>query len=125
MDSIYKLVVMWSANSIKCYCVINKNYLFLLKLLKSWHHLIPKILTRASGSVIIKMSNVNEKKRIESKLEVQTYLDRLNYAIESDSVIINFQKGRQVDKNRDEKHTNRYTISKIYPDEDEVDVLKR
>ncbi len=71
------------------------------------------------------MSNANEKKRIESKLEVQTYLDRLKYAIGSGSVTINFQKERQVDKNRDKKYTNRYTISKLFPDEDEVGVLKR
>lgn len=67
------------------------------------------------------MSNVNEKKRIESKLEVQTFLDRLKYAIQSGSVI-NFQKKRQVD---DKRYTNRYTMSKLFPDEDEVEVLKR
>ncbi len=49
MDAIDNLVVMWSASSIQCYCIINKN-LSLLKLLKNnWYHLMPKILTRASG----------------------------------------------------------------------------
>lgn len=71
------------------------------------------------------MNDANEKIRIESKLEVQTYIDRLKYAIESGSTTINFQKERQVDKNRDAKHTNRYTISKLFQNEDEVEVLKR
>lgn len=86
---------------------------------------MPKFLTDTLGSVIIKMNNANEKKRIESKLEVQTYIDRLKYAIESGSATINFQKERQVDKNRDREHTNRYTMSKLFPNEDEVEVLKR
>lgn len=71
------------------------------------------------------MNNTNEKKRIETRLEVQTYIDRLKYAIESGSATINFQKERQVDRNRDKEHTNRYTISKLFPNEDEVEVLKR
>ena len=86
---------------------------------------MPKFLTDTLGSVIIKMNNANEKKRIESKLEVQAYIDRLKYAIESGSATINFQKERQVDKNRDREHTNRYTMSKLFPNEDEVEVLKR
>lgn len=87
---------------------------------------MPKCLTETLGSVIIMMvNNANEKKRIESKLEAQTYLDRLKYAIKSGSVTVNFQKDRQVDKNRSKEHTNRYTISKLYPDEDEVEVLKK
>lgn len=86
---------------------------------------MPKFLTDTLGSVIIKMNNANEKKGIESKLEVQTYIDRLKYAIESGSATINFQKERQVDKNRDREHTNRYTMSKLFPNEDEVEVLKR
>lgn len=71
------------------------------------------------------MNNKNEIKRIESRLEVQTYLDRLVYAIKSGFVTFRFQKQRQVDKKRDKKHTNRYTISKLFPDEDEITVLKR
>lgn len=86
---------------------------------------MPKLLTDTLGSVIIKMNNANEKKRIETRLEVQTYIDRLRYAIESGSATINFQRERQVDKNRDREHTNRYTMSKLFPNEDEVEVLKR
>lgn len=71
------------------------------------------------------MKDKGETKRIESRMEIQTYLDRLKYAIESGSVTLRFQKQRQVDKDRDKKHTNRYTVAKLFPDEDEVDALKR
>ncbi len=71
------------------------------------------------------MKEGNEKKRIESKSEVQFYLDNLKYALESSYVTINFQKNRQVDDSRDRKYTNRYTITQLFPDEDEVEVMKR
>ncbi len=71
------------------------------------------------------MKEGNEKKRIESKSEVQFHLDNLKYALESSYVNINFQKNRQVDESRDKKYTNRYTIAQLFPDEDEVEVLKR
>lgn len=61
----------------------------------------------------------------ESKLEVQTLLDRLKYAIKSGSVKLNFQKDRNVDQMRVKRHTNRYTISHLFPEEDEIEVLKR
>ena len=48
------------------------------------------------GSDMIKMNQAKEIKRKESKLEVQTYLDRLKYAIQSGSVKLNFQKDGQV-----------------------------
>ena len=56
---------------------------------------------------------------------MQSYLDNLKYALESSYVTINFQKNRQVDENRDRKYTNRYTMAQLFPDEDEVEVLKR
>lgn len=77
------------------------------------------------GSVIIKMNKITEIKRKESKLEVQTYIDRLKYAIKSGSVTINFQKVRNVDQDRNKKYTNRYTMGQLFPDEDEVEALKR
>ena len=67
----------------------------------------------------------SEQKRIESKLEVQTYLDRLKYALHSGSVTVNFQKDRQIDSKKDKKYTNRYTLAQLFPNEDEVEVLKR
>jgi hypothetical protein len=74
---------------------------------------------------MIKMSQMKEKKRKESEFEVQTYLDRLAYAIKNGSVRINFQKNRMVDQNLNRKYTNRYTMGQLFPDEDEIDVLKR
>ena len=62
------------------------------------------------GSGIVKMNQAKENKRKESKIEVQTYLDRIKYAIQSGSVTINFQKDRNVDQGRNKKYTNRYTI---------------
>lgn len=56
---------------------------------------------------------------------MQDYIERLQYALQSESVIINFQKNRRADERRDRKYTNRYTISYLFPDEDEVEVLKR
>jgi hypothetical protein len=76
-------------------------------------------------SVIIKMKQKSESKRIESKNEVQTYLDRLKYALQSGAVTINFQKDRNIDGGRDRKYTNRYTLGKLFSDEDEVEALKR
>jgi hypothetical protein len=66
-----------------------------------------------------------EEKRIEAESEVTTFLGRLTYALQSGKANINFQRDRKVDENRDEKHTNRYTMLSLFPDEDEVAVLKR
>lgn len=71
------------------------------------------------------MNQTTENKRKESRIEVQTYLDRLKYAIQSDSARINFQINRRVDECRSNKYTNRYTMSILFPNEDEVEALKR
>lgn len=70
------------------------------------------------------MRKENESKRKESKLEVQSFIARLVYAIENGNATINFQRDRQVDSKRDKKYTNRYTISELFPDEDEIEVIK-
>ena len=41
--------------------------------------------------------NSNETKRIEQRLEVDTYLERLKYSITSSHVELRFQKERMVD----------------------------
>lgn len=87
--------------------------------------MIPKILTKVLGGAIINMNDENEKKRIESEAEIKTYLDRLKYALKSKSTTINFQNERSVDKQKNIKYTNRYTISKLFPDEDELKALRR
>ncbi len=71
------------------------------------------------------MNQTTDVKRKESKLEVQTYLDRLKYAITRSSGIIEFQKNRKIDQERNKKYTNRYTMGKLFPDEDEIKVIKR
>ena len=72
----------------------------------------------------MKDSKDNTKSRIESKLEVNTYLQKLKYALDHDAQIT-FQARRLVDKQRDEKYTNKYTVDTLFPDENPVDALKR
>lgn len=64
------------------------------------------------------------KSRIESELEVKSYLQNLKYAIDHGGKIT-FQAKRLVDEQRDEKYTNQYTISTLFPHEDPVEALKR
>ena len=72
----------------------------------------------------MKDSKDNTKSRIESKLEVNTYLQKLKYALDHDAQIT-FQARRLVDKQRDEKYTNQYTVDTLFLDENPVDALKR
>lgn len=72
----------------------------------------------------MKDSKDNTKSRIESRLEVNTYLQKLKYALDHDAQIT-FQARRLVDKQRDEKYTNQYTVDTLFPDENPVDALKR
>ena len=62
--------------------------------------------------------------RIESELDIQSYLQNLNYALDH-GALISFQKNRVVDDNRDVKHTNQYTVSDLFPNEDPKTALKR
>jgi hypothetical protein len=62
--------------------------------------------------------------RIESELEVRSYLQNLNYALQHGAVIT-FQEERAVDQFRDLKYTNRYTVADLFPDENPVAALKR
>lgn len=66
----------------------------------------------------------NTKTRIESKLEIQSYIQDLRYAIENGATI-KFQVKRLVDERRDKKYTNQYTVNALFPDENPVDALKR
>ena len=90
-----------------------------------WYQMIPKYLTLYSRGIIMKRKEAYEQKKIENKLEVSTYLDRLKYALASGSAKINFQRDRRVDEGRNKRYTNRYTIAALFPDEDPVTVLKR
>ena len=62
--------------------------------------------------------------RIESKTEVRSYLQNLKYAIDHGAKI-SFQVRRLVDKKRNEKYTNQYTVNKLFPDENPEIALKR
>lgn len=62
--------------------------------------------------------------RIESKLEVQSYLQGLRYALNNNAEI-SFQIERRVDRNRDARHTNRFTVADLFPEEDPKEALKR
>lgn len=63
-------------------------------------------------------------KRVETKAELQTYLDRLKYALDN-GANINIQVDRWVDANRSPEYTNRYTIADLFPGEDPVVAVKR
>ena len=62
--------------------------------------------------------------RIESKLEVESYLQDLAHAI-ANGAQLNFQEVRQVDQDRDIHYTNRFTVADLFPNENPVTALKR
>jgi len=62
--------------------------------------------------------------RIETKLEVQTYLQNLKYALDHGGRIT-FQADRRVDNNRDIRYTNKSTVGDLFPDENPITALKR
>jgi hypothetical protein len=66
-----------------------------------------------------------ELKRIETRPDILTYLDRLKYALIHQRVKIEFQEKRLVDSQRNRLYTNEYTIHNLFPNEDEIIVLKR
>lgn len=66
----------------------------------------------------------NTRSRIETELEVRSYLQNLKYALQHGAKVT-FQEERQVDQNRDPHYTNRYTVGDLFPDENPVDALKR
>ncbi len=70
------------------------------------------------------IQNSDCEKRIESKLEVSTYVSRLKFALENGGAQLVFQEERLVDEGRDEKYTNRYTIAELFPKQDPVEALK-
>ena len=57
--------------------------------------------------------------RIESELEVRSYLQNLRYALEHGAKVT-FQAERRVDQNRDRQYTNSFTVADLFPDENPV-----
>ena len=64
-----------------------------------------------------------ENYRIESRLEIKTFIDKMHYALDHGASIQYIEK-RQVDESRDIRFTNKYTMSVLFPNEDPVKVLK-
>lgn len=62
--------------------------------------------------------------RIESKEEINAYLAKLRYALDTGAKLT-FQEERRVDGLRDVKYTNKYTVAYLFPNENPVDALKR
>ena len=62
------------------------------------------------------ITNSNEAKRIETRSEVDTYLDQLKYSLTNSKAKLQFQKERLTDTQRDERFTNRYTVGDLFPD---------
>lgn len=62
--------------------------------------------------------------RIESEIEVTSYIQDLKYAL-NNGAKIDFQIKRLVDEKRNEKYTNQYTVNKLFPDENPVNALRR
>ncbi len=71
------------------------------------------------------MKQNTQAKRIEPKLNVQTFTDRLRYAIRDGSAEVYLQKDRLIDRKRNKLYTNRHTLGALFPDEDETTVLQR
>lgn len=84
----------------------------------------PKTLTRCLRGDIINITNCY-KKIEKTKFEIETYLARLKYALNQKDTMISFQESRRVDKERDPKYTNTYTMAELFPDESPKEVLSR
>lgn len=82
--------------------------------------MIPKILTGLLGEYII----MSEDKTVESIEKVDTFISQLKYVIKNNG-ILEFQEVRKCDKHRNIKFSNKYTINKLFPDEDLVKAIKR
>ena len=66
----------------------------------------------------------NTESRVESRLDIQCYLQDLLYALDHGAKV-SFQEDRQVDQKRDIRFTNKFTVADLFPDEDPVDAIKR
>ena len=67
---------------------------------------------------------MGERRYVESEAEVRTFIDKMKYAIDA-GAHIRFQEDRRIDRSRNIKYTNRYTMAYLFPEENPKDVLKR
>ena len=68
--------------------------------------------------------NNDHNARVESLDEVIAYIQKLKYAIDSGAAIA-FVPDRNVDRERDIRYTNRFTVNDLFPDENPAEALKR
>lgn len=61
--------------------------------------------------------------RIESEIEVRSYLQNLRYALDH-GAHITFQIERQIDRKRKLRFTNQFTVADLFPNEDPVSAIK-
>lgn len=61
--------------------------------------------------------------RIESESEVNSYLQNLRYALEHNARIT-FQLERIVDRSRNKRFTNKFSVADLFPNENPADALK-
>ena len=66
----------------------------------------------------------NTHTRIESKSDIESYLQSLRYALKHGAQIT-YQINRTVDQNRELQYTNRFTVADLFPDEKPESALKR
>ena len=66
----------------------------------------------------------DENSRIESELEINSYLQKLRYALNNNATI-SFQIDRLVDSSRDFRYTNRFTVADLFPEEDPQTILRQ
>ena len=66
----------------------------------------------------------NTRKRIETEIKVRAYLQDLHYALNHNAHVL-FQVERRVDRERNMKYTNRFTVADLFPNENPVSALKR
>lgn len=61
----------------------------------------------------------------KNKEDVEAYLSKLRYALQDKSTLIDFQKERYVDQNRQKEYTNVYTVAELFPDESPKEAMRR
>ena len=70
------------------------------------------------------MATRNATSRIESELEVCSYLQALKHALDH-GAYLSFQEKREVDRNRPVKYTNKFTVADLFQNENPADALRR
>ena len=66
---------------------------------------------------------MSEDARIESELEVRSFLKDLRYALDNGAKL-HIEMRRSVDTGRDPRHTNSFTLASLFPDENPYKVLR-